>query len=507
MKGLIVALLLFRFVVVEAQQHQVLMLDTLHAFPGKTKPAEKDLSAQVRVSATPDSLFFSVDVTDDAIISGSGNDKGDHIEIWLGFPQSDFSDYLVSENKKRSFIFRNSSETGDNADLEKFLKNGDYPTGKLKNETTGKISDPEVPEGKDLRKDYVFFGLTRFTFHPDNRPAKHLDREKYRLLEKELGFKIDDLSANAVYSSEKTASGYRMKIAMHTQCIGFARASLTNEIRFAVDVMDVDSAEETQDQISSTPNRFYGRSNYFNQAELPFYLNVTTNVPDSTIRQLGLQVNVARSGNEWKSFGYGAGAIVYGSEKVSEAGFVEYLFYPIAMSYSHSGNPAEVKFERVDQVYDDITPFPQHDIYFLIDTFSTPYSSKSYMYVKEVPNDFVNTVFSLPDGTPALVLYDYEAADPLGWGIYGQMADEFVYIQKLDGQGGKSLYSGGHRIEIMGQAGFGQTDTYNMKDVKSVNYRWLKKGESFEITVHRNKSNTEVVVFEIGNDYKFYRKK
>jgi len=489
------------------QVHKVLNLDSLYAFPGKTKPAASDISGKVNVSVTPDSLFFTVEVTDDKIINGTADDKGDHVEVWLGFSGSDFSDYIVSESKKRTSIFRNSSETGDNADLERFIKNGDYPSAKLTNPSTGKVSDPEVPEGKDLKRDYVFFGLTRFSFHPDNRPAKHLDRAKYRLLEKELGFTIDDLSGSAAYKSEKTATGYTLRIAMHNRSMGFGLAALTKSIRFAVDVFDADSAEENPAQLSSTPNRFYARANYFNNAELPFYMNITTNVPDSTIRKISMTVNVAMSGGQWKPFGYGAGSIIYGSETVSEAGLVEYTFYPITMKYLHSEKGEDVPFERVDQIYDDLSPFPQHDVYFLVDNLQTSLSSKEYMYLKDTPNNFVNTVFRLPDGSAAAVLYDYEAADPLGWGKYGQLADEFVYIHNIDGENGKSLYSGGHRIEVVGTAAFGETDPFQVQDVKSVSYRWLRKGKSFEVTIKHNKSSEQILVFEIGPDMKFVRKK
>ena len=478
----------------------------MHAFPGKEKPAPLDVSGKVNVSVTPDSLFFTVEVTDDKVINGTADDQGDRVEVWLGFAGSDFSDYIVSESKRRTSIFRNSSESGDNADLEKFLKNGDYPTGRLTNPTTGKISDPEVPEGKDLKREYVFFGLTHFSFHPDNRPAKHLDREKYRLLEKELKFSIDDLSRSAVYKSEKTANGYILKIAMHNRAMGFAQASLCKNIRFAVDVIDIDNPEETPVQISSTPNRFYARANYFNSAELPFYMNITTNIADTTIRKLHLNVNVALSEGQWKPFGYGAGSIIYGSETVSEAGLVEYIFYPIEMKYFHSYEGADVYFERVDQIYNSLSPFRQHDVYFLVEDYGAV-SSKEYMYLKDVPNNFVNTVFRLPDGSPAVVLYDYEAADPLGWGTYGALADEFTYIHKLDGATGQSLYSGGHRIAVVGTAAFGETDPLQVKDVKSVGYRWIQRGKVFEVTVKHTKSTDQIIVFEIGPDMKFVRKK
>ena len=103
----------------------------------------------------------------------------------------------------------------------------------------------------------------------------------------------------------------------------------------------------------------------------------------------------------------------------------------------------------------------------------------------------------------AFALYDFEPADPNGWGEYGKMADEFIYIQQFGAQP-KSLYSGGQRVEKMHTATFGEKDQTSVTNVKDVIYTWIEPGKRFQIEVKGlDKSGDKRYVFRFTEEGEF----
>lgn len=443
-----------------------------HKIPSKELPSEFDLSANAEGNFTADSFYFDVYVKDDHITNQ------DRIDIWFGSPWTDYSDYIVGERNKKTFIFRNSAESGDEANLQRFIQDADYPKGNLKNLETGSEIKPIVPQASDLHHAYVFYGLTRFSFSATLSTPRHLDLDKYKPLEKQLGMELDDLSSFAKYNVSKTDSGLHYRIAMHNKCLGFARAVKMNEIRYVIDIIDGDPGKSSEQIISSSANRFYGRPYYFNKVDLPFALNIVPDgVPSSMIKKMGINQDVIFSGGSWKAFGFNVGGIVYGKDFISEA-LTEFFFYPVQLIYSKAKTSNNVAVERLDLIYNDATCFLQHEVYKQIN--DQIFSGKEYRYTNRVESNFINSVFTLPDGSPALVIYDYEPVDPLGFGEYGHTADEFISIMKTDNQ---NLFNIGHRIEAASNIVVGETNPQKIENVKSVNYAWVDFGKVFEIEI------------------------
>ncbi|MFM2284728.1 MAG: hypothetical protein RLZZ543_225, partial [Bacteroidota bacterium] len=433
----------------------------------------------VEGSATADSLYFDVFVSDDQL-SAMQADKGDRVEISFGSPWVDFTDYIVGEKGGKAFIFRNTNESGGEANLERFISDADYPKGKLKNAENGAEVKPDVPSPKDLRREYVFFGMTRFGFPAINGgKAQQLDRDKYLAFSKQSGLIPDDLSNSVRYTVRSENGALHYSIAMHNRCLGFGRAANMNKVRFVVDVADADAGEEKETVISSSANRFYGRPFYFHQVELPFAFSMLPEgVPQSAIERLKINLDLVYSGGSWKAFGWNVGALVFAKDFISEA-LSQYSFYAIQLHYAKfDGAPA---YERLNVNYDDVTNFDQHEVYILLN--DQVYSSKEYRYNRIEANSFFHTVFNLPDGTPAIVLYDYESVDPLGFGEYGHTADEFIYIQKCDSKGGSPILNIGQRIEAASTMVIGEGEQLKLEQVKSVSYAWIEVGKSFEIKV------------------------
>lgn len=483
----------FWFTTVFAQKEEVLNLLAFYPFPAKEIAAPKDLSASVKVEADQDSIYFTVSVTDDRLFIGKDPLQTDRVEIWFAMNEVNYSDYILAGSGKNARMFRNSNEAGDNANLTNFLKNGDYPLdGKVQYD--GKMLKSTVPDRKDLREDRVFFGMSHFSFVPNSPQGKHLDREKYNALEGQLGGLPDDLSMATRCKTTTSVTGYEMRISMHNSCLAFAQ-QLTKNFKFCVDVFDRDGEGKTEKMLSSTPNRFYARPFYFNKATLKNSLNIKIDeVNEELIEKTKINLHLYFRGGKWNGFSFGNGAIVYCEGVVSETNLVENTFYPMQIKMlpypDLKGKP--VYCMAVD--YKDLSPFRQQDLYFLYNDEAVV--SRGYSYQTEKNSDFVNRPVVLPNGDVAFVLYDFEPADPQGWGEYGKMADEFVYIQQI-GSKSKTLFSGGQRLEIVHTATFGEGDQLSAKRVKDVIYRWLEPGKRFEIEVKGlDKSANKRLVFQ-----------
>ncbi len=479
-----------------AQQAQVLQLDSMHVFPGQKKPMPTDFSASCSIQLSADSIFILVNVTDDQLIETESNDR---VEVWFALPETEYSDYIVGTKGSQTRIFRNSSEFGDNANLDALLKNSDYPDGQIDFE--GKKLNPECPPRASLHEDRVFFGITHFIFDLKSTKGRHADREKYEVLLQQLDALPDDLSGLTNCDVMRNATGYAMRISMPVEALGFARYR-AKEFKCCVDVFDSDPNEKNTSALSSTPNRFFARPHYFNAIKSPFPLNINLPYIDSTIvAKTGLSLHVFRSKGRWNAIGFGAGPLIYCEGVVSETGLVEFLAYPISLKYDEIRSIPGKSIGHLTLNYNDLSPFRQEDHYFLVD--NEIVVSKGYSYNRERNSEFVNHPFLLPDGEIAFVLYDYEPADPLGWGEYGKMADEFVYIQQI-GKNNRQLFSGGQRLEVLHTAAFGESTDLLCEQVKDVEYAWKEKGRVFTAHVKgMQKAYDRKFVFELNSAGEF----
>jgi len=480
--------------ITSAQKSETLTIKEFFPLPGKPKSTESDISASTTINVSPDSIYFEIDIKDNQVIFSKGTDSGDQVQISFALQDVEFNDFIIGEKGGKEFIFRNSIEAGDNADLERFIKNGDYPSGKLKNVETGATAASNVPLIKSLSKQQVNFGISKFGLFADGKTAIQLEKEKYKAFENQIGEKLDDLSKAIKYKSSRNSSGYHLSVAMSNVALGFGKVALMNNLKFVIDVLDIDSIPGEIEMISSTPNRFFGRQGYFNKMELPFAFNISlTDIPKEIISNSNIRIDVYRSGNSWKPFTYNNGPIIYGENFLSEAGLIEYVFFPQKTIYSKSENP---KSETFQIIYDDLAVYMQHEYYFVVN--DKVFSSKNYRFNNINTNDFVNSVITLPDGSIGIVLYDFEMVDPLGWGEFGNTADEYVFIQKLEEENSATIFSMGMRIDAAENITIGEKNPISFKNVKDVNFKWIERGKTFSVLIKRVPSTfDEEVKFEI----------
>ena len=475
------------------QESVQLKFDTLYSIPGNNKQSSlADLSAKTDIRVTPDSLIFSVTVKDDELRTESDIESSDRVEIWFGYPWLDFADFVVGNEGKKTRIFRNTAEAGDNADVKRFLNDGDYPEGNLTQPGSGNLVEPEVPRRESLRREMVFAGLVQLVFRVDGSEIIHANREKYSSFEEQTGYKLGDLSKYASYTSRKTEDGYEMKIRLSNQCLGFARPEVMNKIRLAVDVYDIDTKSKSVKGISSAKNRYYARSFYMNEIDLPFKMNIKlSDFPSEMVSSLKINQDAVCTTQGWKGFGISSGSIVYAKDLISETGLQEFYFHKTTHLYSKIDKPFEI--ERIDITYDDLSIFKQHEVYLKVG--ENVISGKKYRYTGIEKNSFFYLPKKVSDTSFVIAIYDYEAVDPLGFGEFGHTADEFIYVLEIGPKGQKSVFNSGQRLEAAKSVALGEEPPLIVKDVKSLDYEWTEGGQGISIKTKgiKKEGNREII--------------
>lgn len=474
----------------------------MYPVPGYSASVQTEAPQAIcRFSVTPDSIILFVSVSDNKVIS-SGKHH-DQVELWFAHPSVDFSDYIASEWKGKAYLFRNSGEAGDDADIKRMLRDGDYPKEPLNDPLSGKPSMMQVPPEALLRRENVFAGITHFICPIGNDPVVLADREKYKLFEMQTGFQFGQPESLIKKTCKMSSSGYEMELRLPLACLGFMQLHGANSIRTVVEIVDTDNDQEKAGHFATAKNLYYARPWYFNQLKLPFSLKPEFDLSVRTMAEkLKLQQNLVYTKSGWKPYGLSIGPILYAKDFVSETGLMQYLFYPVKLIYeSYSAADGE-HWERLDVQYDDITIFDQNEVYFLLG--GQVVSGKLTAYDGVRKSDFVNSVFYEGNNTYLIVLYDYEANDPLGFGEYGLSADEFYSVQRISPKGVENLFNSGERIKAAGKITLGEENGIERENVKRTDYKWVVPGQEFQVKItYTDSKKPEIIRFSRGGSGKF----
>jgi hypothetical protein len=485
-----------------AQERYIWSADTLFPVPGYPSSTENTAPlANCRIEITPDSILIFVSVTDNKIL-GSGKQR-DQVELWFATPETDFSDFISGEFKGKSYLFRNSDEAGDNADLKLMLQDGDYPGGILTDPINGKPSNMLVPPQAKLQRENVFAGITHFICPLGNEPVLLADRDKYRMFENQTGYTFGNPEKHIRKMYQPTEQGYKLEVRMSVQCLGFIKLHGTKQIRTAIEIVDSDHEQEKAGHYATAKNLFYARPWYFNLLELPFLIKPKY---DSSIQNLvekiGLLQDLVFTNSGWKPFGLSKGPILYAKEYVSETGLMQYLYYPVKIQYEKSASAEAGNWERLDVQYDDITVFEQNEVYFLIG--NQVVSGKIPGYDQRRNDEFVNRVFYKGNNTYVIALYDYEPNDPLGFGEYGLSADEYYSVFFINSDKSENLFNSGERLKAAGKINLGEENGIERDHVKKTRYTWINPGTEFSIKItYSDSRESETITYKIGSSGKF----
>lgn len=463
-------------------------------YPLPNQTISAGLNASMQVKADKDSIYISLDVSDNHI------NENDKIGIWLAMEHTQYTDYVVGYVNKKPFIFRNSEEASISADPEGMYKNADYPTG-LITMPNGKKIKPLVPSHTQLKTKPVYYGLTHFILSVKGKEITLEGKSSaYKEIEELLQAQLPDLTKEITYSIVTTEKGYKAQISLHNKCLGFAKAGQTNAFRLAVDIESKSDDKPDVTIISSVKNRYFARPYYFDvvKSASPFSISALQ-IPDYFIEQTGLIQYCMITKEGWKPFGVSIFPIQYGGESISELNLMQLHLFPYEVSHEKR-SILKTSYDFLQLNYNDHSYFPQQEVYFLFPNGKNQ-SSKGYRYNGAVKNNFINSLVTLPDGSMGIVLYDAEVYDPLGHGEFGTLADEVVNLYQLDGNNEKELFSLGFR-EANGKLNIGNGTNPDVYDgVNGLNFYWLEQGFRFQIElVNAQKKVFKTLTYRISKN-------
>ncbi len=466
------------------------------------------IQARAWVYSDGKSLTVAVEVKDGEIRSFRSPSHSDRVEIWLGldesafpfpFPHSTHPHYVgaldqgpawrdqeVAAAEFRSFA---PSQTvyGDSKD---WTRQQGFP-----DEATVRRDSLVVPPADRLRPQRIPFGMVRYAFFPDERPAQLMNKEDYRYLEAAFQRPAGDWASGVKYDVDTLdhPNGYLLSAHFPVEALGFARIPRVDGLKIMIAIANVTTpGEPARLSLFSQPDNeipVLGKMTRVNFAR-PLRLN-PSNVPDEVFERIGWFPTVYRSSDGWIAVQAEAGSLVWRKDWVSqqwqEVGFspvtIQYTDYRpqgypvqrLTAGYARMNMPSEEKdFILVDQRVEQLTRIqgPQPDM-------------------GRVPSF---DLFRFPDGATGIFVRENFSYNPFGWGECGSCLQEKMRIIRVSPQGLNTVLEWDQsegpdphfRIGDTKYSGFflGQIDEVRGREIMVLllDHRWLRQVERVKLT-------------------------
>jgi hypothetical protein len=249
---------------------------------------EADCSASARITSTDSTLTIEVDVTDDNLVFNGDSLHSDHVEVWFSpstsypadGPPYDPTSYIW-DGKSNLYLYK------EMADLKAFRSEIRSPLISASNYSWESLPydslDPTNDEDSWLRYEIdrylsdvrhsklsvekIFYGITHFGIFPENGRVVLYDRDNYSVLEKLTGLQIPDLTRFVVVQSSRKSDGYILMMTFGPEAIGFSGRNGIMQLRYMVDVVDVDESGKQQTILSTSAHKRWGDPSTFKQLD------------------------------------------------------------------------------------------------------------------------------------------------------------------------------------------------------------------------------------------------
>lgn len=254
----------------------------------KNYSGHDDLNANCKIISDGEKLQIQVKVSDDIINFNSDPINSDHIELWFALPEileryGYKSNYI--ETLTTSFIANDSIlclyDNNSNLDsLKNELKNPHINFVAQGEDTIYYVKDDEqwlqndVDEfledlrSSNLREENIFFGLVHFGILPKSENVILYDTETYNIFQKMTHIELDDLTKYIKIKSKISETDYQINVEVLPEALGFVSKYGIKELRFMIDVVDVDLTSKQESLISTSQNRIWGNPKSFNNIKL-----------------------------------------------------------------------------------------------------------------------------------------------------------------------------------------------------------------------------------------------
>ncbi len=262
---------------------------------------KQDCKANVKLFSNGKAIIINVNVIDDDLVFNNNEINSDHIEIWFSVPEKSYSfavpDIYNFDNKNFSskFIYSDSSLylLKKKGTLENFKNNLSDPIVIMDNDSLKNMSELDSTSFQWLIEDindylynvkksnlfieHFFYNIVHFGFLPNKTNAILYDKKFYSPIERYLHFKLNDFASYISIKKNISNSGYSYNIIFPPQALGFVNKYGVKNLRFQVDVFDVDKTDKKLTILSTSKNRIWGNPHSFNKVSLRKNINVMLN--------------------------------------------------------------------------------------------------------------------------------------------------------------------------------------------------------------------------------------
>lgn len=224
-------------------------------------------------SAWIDSLSVKINLTvkDDYLKLDKPYNQGDFIEIIFAVPELKDSGNIYITHNNVAYYFKMSN------DIKKFKREWKNPLIKFEDfeynkviryknllkenkteliEDVNRTIDPENFNKFNLK--HIPYGETNFLFYPASKTVVNgnLEKiiEKYFTEEYDFGFEIPKLENKVKYIAKIDSNSYNIQLTFPISSFAYISAKLAHEIKFIINVFDVDSEDKSKTIFSISPN-------------------------------------------------------------------------------------------------------------------------------------------------------------------------------------------------------------------------------------------------------------
>ena len=471
---------------------------------GITPPVQ----ARAWVYSDGKSLTVAVEVKDDEIRSFRSPAQSDRVEIWLGldesafpspFPHSTHPHYIGALDQGPAWRdqegavaeFRSFAPSqavyGDSKD---WARQQGFP-----DEAAVRRDSLVVPPASRLRTQQIPFGMVRYAFFPDERPAQLMHKDDYRYLEAAFQRSQGDWASGVKYDVDTLdhPRGYLLSAHFPVEALGFARIPRVDGLKVMIAVANATNpGDPARLSLFSQPdneNPVLARMMRVKFAR-PLRLN-PSNVPDEVFERIGWFPTVYRSSDGWIAVQAEAGSLVWRRDWVSQQ-WQEVGFSPVTIQYTDF-RPQGYPVQRLTAGYARMNMPSEEKDFILLDQ-RVEQVTRVQAGLPDMGRVPSFDLFRFPDGAVGMFVRENFSYNPFGWGECGNCLQEKMRILRLSPQGLSTVLEWDQsegpdphfRIGDTKYSGFylGQIDEVRGREIMVLllDHRWLRQVERVKLT-------------------------
>lgn len=285
--------------------------DSLHTVWGeKNWMGIEDCSASADLISFNNEIIIEVKVKDDFLYFSDDPLHSDHIELWFAIPEIYDDKYFSFDNSpiypnefivgnKYLYLYKGRPDL-DSLKIEigsplietfnygkKFLYYNEIKEKKKKKNPDYLSSEDYVIDDIDeylkdarnsnLKKEYIFFGITHLGILPSTSDKIVYDKENYAIIEKMTGSELGNLTKYVRTLININNNSYNIKIFIKAPALGFVKRNGLDNLAFLIDIIDTDRDRVQETLLSSSKNRIWGNPKTFNKLKIKKNINVKLN--------------------------------------------------------------------------------------------------------------------------------------------------------------------------------------------------------------------------------------